>query len=153
FCIENEIDFTGKSDSTITSWNWSFGDSATSTLQNPTHQYDTAGVYNVRLSVEAENACANTATKTLPIFPPPKPDFMIDAPLPCSNTELAFTNQSETWGADTLITYSWNFNDEFLSSATDTTVVFQNGGTKNITLSAGIPGCTADTVKSIEIIS
>jgi 1,4-alpha-glucan branching enzyme len=30
----------------ITSWNWNFGDGATSTLQNPTHIYTNAGTFN-----------------------------------------------------------------------------------------------------------
>ncbi|MBP6455162.1 MAG: gliding motility-associated C-terminal domain-containing protein [Chitinophagaceae bacterium] len=37
--------------STITNWNWDFGDGNTSTLQNPTHNYSTAGNYLVRLIV------------------------------------------------------------------------------------------------------
>ena len=43
-----------KKDSTLnapTSWLWSFGDNTTSTLQNPVHQYLTAGVFTVKLKV------------------------------------------------------------------------------------------------------
>jgi Zn-dependent metalloprotease len=32
-----------------TSWSWDFGDGNTSTLQNPTHQYTTSGIYSVIL--------------------------------------------------------------------------------------------------------
>jgi PKD repeat protein len=34
-----------------TSWSWSFGDGATSTLRNPVHQYTSAGTRDVRLTV------------------------------------------------------------------------------------------------------
>ena len=37
--------------SAITSWNWSFGDGGTSSLQNPSHQYLSSGLFNVRLIV------------------------------------------------------------------------------------------------------
>jgi PKD repeat protein len=33
------VDFTDTSANTPTSWNWSFGDGATTTIQNPSHQY------------------------------------------------------------------------------------------------------------------
>ncbi len=38
---------------TITGWNWNFGDTNTSTLQNPVHTYATAGTYTVTLVVDA----------------------------------------------------------------------------------------------------
>ena len=37
----------------ITNWNWKFGDGTTSTLQNPTHEYATPGMYEVCLSIRA----------------------------------------------------------------------------------------------------
>jgi len=36
---------------TITSWNWDFGDDEYSTEQNPTHQYNNSGIYNVSLTI------------------------------------------------------------------------------------------------------
>ncbi|WP_299457697.1 PKD domain-containing protein [uncultured Microscilla sp.] len=42
-----------------TSWSWDFGDGTTSTLQNPTHAYTAAGVYNVKLTING------TTTKTI----------------------------------------------------------------------------------------
>ena len=38
-------------DSPVTAWVWLFGDGGTSTVQNPTHIYTTAGQYNVSLTV------------------------------------------------------------------------------------------------------
>ncbi|HQL80548.1 MAG TPA: PKD domain-containing protein, partial [Verrucomicrobiota bacterium] len=35
----------------ITSWYWEFGDGTTSTVQNPTHAYTSAGQYTVKLRV------------------------------------------------------------------------------------------------------
>ena len=44
-----------------TSWSWTFGDAGTSTSENPTHSYITAGVYNVTLTI---NSGASSLTKT-----------------------------------------------------------------------------------------
>nr|WP_321353039.1 PKD domain-containing protein [uncultured Methanoregula sp.] len=57
------VKFTDTSTKTPTSWTWDFGDSGTSTLQNPVHQYTTSGNYTV--SLKAANAAgSSTATKT-----------------------------------------------------------------------------------------
>jgi PKD repeat protein len=46
------VQFTGASFLSPTSWAWDFGDGGTSDLQNPVHQYQTGGSYNVSLTVE-----------------------------------------------------------------------------------------------------
>ncbi|NLR93399.1 PKD domain-containing protein [Flammeovirga agarivorans] len=60
---ENEsVQFTDAS-SDATSWAWDFGDGETSSEQNPTHTYTTAGTYSVKLTVTNE-AGSSTETKT-----------------------------------------------------------------------------------------
>jgi len=49
--IPLEVAFTDQSAGHVTSWNWTFGDGATSTLQNPTHTYMRPGQYTVSLTV------------------------------------------------------------------------------------------------------
>ncbi|MAB80303.1 MAG: hypothetical protein CMJ89_13195, partial [Planctomycetes bacterium] len=41
------VGFSDLSSETPTAWAWNFGDGATSTLQNPTHVYSTAGTFTV----------------------------------------------------------------------------------------------------------
>lgn len=45
------VRFTDTSIGSPTSWNWDFGDGGTSTTQNPTHTYATAGAFTVTLTV------------------------------------------------------------------------------------------------------
>jgi|GEM_PF-1223443 len=45
------VNFTDESSGSV-SWLWSFGDGNTSTLQNPSHTYATAGIYAVTLYIE-----------------------------------------------------------------------------------------------------
>jgi serine protease len=57
------VAFTDASTYNPTSWAWTFGDGGTSTLQNPSHIYATAGTYSVTLT--ATNAYgSNSLTKT-----------------------------------------------------------------------------------------
>ena len=57
------VQFTDTSLGTPTSWAWDFGDSATSTEQNPTHVYSAAGVYTVVLRA-ARGSSEDTETKS-----------------------------------------------------------------------------------------
>ena len=56
------VNFTDLSTNAPTSWSWSFGDGGSSTAQNPSHTYNSAGTYNVSLT--ATNAFGND-TKTV----------------------------------------------------------------------------------------
>ncbi|MEM7309015.1 MAG: M12 family metallo-peptidase [Planctomycetota bacterium] len=44
------VDFTDLSSGTVDTWTWTFGDGGTSSLQNPTHDYDLPGTYTVSLT-------------------------------------------------------------------------------------------------------
>lgn len=56
------VQFTDLSEN-VTEWNWNFGDGVTSTEQNPTHTYSTAGTYTVNLTESyANGTISKTAT-------------------------------------------------------------------------------------------
>jgi len=58
------VTFTDESTGVLlSSWSWDFGDGGTSTQQNPTHEYTTAGTYTVSLTVTGF-AGPDTETKT-----------------------------------------------------------------------------------------
>lgn len=57
------IQFTDLSTNGPTSWAWDFGDQGSSTLQNPAHTYNAAGVYTVSLTATNETG-SDQVTKT-----------------------------------------------------------------------------------------
>ncbi len=56
-----DVSFTDISSGSQNTWLWDFGDGQTSILQNPTHTYATAGIYNV--SLLASNPANSNYTK------------------------------------------------------------------------------------------
>ena len=53
------VQFTDKSTNSPTKWSWDFGDTATSTAQNPTHAYQVKGIYTVSLTARNDNGKDN----------------------------------------------------------------------------------------------
>ena len=57
------VKFTDQSANNPISWKWDFGDNTTSTEQNPSHTYQNAGKYTVKLTVTNDQG-SDTKTKT-----------------------------------------------------------------------------------------
>lgn len=128
------VAFTDLSTGSITSWSWTFGDGGTSTSQNPSHQYTSAGTYNVTLTVtgpggsdgETKNGyiTANPCT-------PPTAGFVGSPTSGDYPLNVTFTNQST--GATS---YSWTFGDGGTSTSTNPSYTYTTAGTFTVTLTA-----------------
>jgi PKD repeat protein len=71
-CGNPVVNFTDQSlvvGGVISNWDWDFGDAATSTQQNPTHNYAN-GTYTAVLTVTTANGCISRDTITVKVFPP-----------------------------------------------------------------------------------
>jgi gliding motility-associated-like protein len=71
---EPQVNFVDNS-SNATQWSWNFGDPTsdllnTSGLENPLHNYYTAGEYTVTLSVSNQSGCTDTATRLIIVHDP-----------------------------------------------------------------------------------
>jgi PKD repeat protein len=65
------VAFTGSGsdpDGTIASYAWTFGDGGTSTLQNPSHTYNTAGTYTATLTVTDNGGAKGSASVTITVL-------------------------------------------------------------------------------------
>jgi PKD repeat protein len=66
------IDFTDTSadtDGEIATWSWNFGDNSSDTVQNPSHTYLTAGIYQVTLTVTDSGGKSGSITKNVIVNP------------------------------------------------------------------------------------
>lgn len=80
----NTVFFTDYSTGSITNWYWDFGDSTSSTLQNPTHTYAGAGTYGVCLTVWSDTSCTDTWCQPV----------VIDPNISCFTLSTSVTNAS-----------------------------------------------------------
>jgi PKD repeat protein len=76
---KDTIQFTDDSTNNPTSWLWDFGDSNTSTDQNPTHQYAALGNYTVTLTAtNAQGSDPEVKTNYIHVVPPTEVDILVD---------------------------------------------------------------------------
>ncbi len=126
------------------SYEWHFGDGGTSTLQNPSHTYTTAGFFTDTLITTNTNGCKDTLIKV---------DYIkIKAPTVTINNlpqqgcaPLAWTFSSTVNSVVPIIGYQWFSNGVLFSTASNPSHIFPVGeyDIKLVVTSAG--GCT-DTV-------
>jgi gliding motility-associated-like protein len=65
------VNFTDNSASAITQWNWDFGNTQTSTVQNPYQFYNPGGTFSVNLITGNAFNCYDTVVKVVTVGTPP----------------------------------------------------------------------------------
>lgn len=92
----------------IASWNWSFGEGAFSSIQNPSYTYTNAAIKQPTLTLTSNHSCTNSAVGSVTIFP--LPTIAFDPPDVCTGTAVQFTNNSSV-ATGTVNSFAWNFGD------------------------------------------
>lgn len=153
-CVGNTTQFVDSSKTlsgSIVTWNWNFGDSQNSSIQNPQHAFSSATNYSVSLIVTSSFGCKDTITKVVTVIPGPNADFSIN-PNPVEALETAgFTDLST--GPSALTNWNWYFGDSTAANIQNPTHVFNNQGNYVITLAVkDINGCIDTVRKEISVV-
>ncbi len=154
-CETNPTTFTDLSTAgtgSIVAWSWDFGDSNSSSLQNPTHIYSNPGTYPVELTITTGAGCSDTYTANAIVNANPDVEFYTD-PV-CVGNITTFQNQS-TISQGTIAQWDWDFGD---GVGTDTqqnpTYLYGNVQTYNVTLTAvSDNGCTGTHTEAVDVNS
>lgn len=137
------------SSGTITGWNWNFGDplsvpNNTSSLQNPSHIFTSAGTFTVTLIITSNSGCTDTIAIPVTVNALPVANFSTTTV--CQGNATSFTDLS----TGNPVSWSWSFpgGNPALSSSQNPSSVFP-AGTYTVTLIAGTSfGCT-DTISQV----
>ena len=150
-CQSSPASFVASSDQDIGSYDWSFGDAATSTSISPVHQYSSTGTYSVHLDVVGSNGCKNSIIKQIQIFDPPVPDFILPSGMLCTNNAFTFSGTTP----DTYVghlSYEWYVNNDLAGVDRNLDYVFLETGAQEISLVTSIPGCSAEISKFTPLV-
>lgn len=117
------------SDGTIVSYYWNFDDGSTSDERNPTHTFNSAGSYNVTLTVTDNNGA--TATDTSKILVSENKAPIISASADPISGYVPLTVQFTASASDpdgSISSYHWDFDDGSTSSEQNPTHTFTSAG-------------------------
>ena len=137
------VNFTNTSTGGV-SYKWLFGDAGTSTELNPSHTYNTSGIFDVFLIATNALGCTDTLKKigAVKINPPNIKKFTSGAPFKgCAPYTSNFAADIDT--PEPIALYQWNFGDATpIVNGSNPTHTYTNTGFYNITLMiTTINGC------------
>ena len=113
-CNPLPVNFTNKStfiNQVSKYFKWNFGDSTSSTLQNPSHIFENttsnAATFKVKLTVSSEFNCTSDTVKDITVLPYLEAKFSVDSVKGCSPYPVYIHNASR----GNITQYQWVYND------------------------------------------
>ena len=115
-------------------WQWDFGDSSTSTAQDPIHIYAAEGIYNVTLVVTNDLGCVDSIVSAVEVVEIElNVQFTADS-IGCNDPLIYFTNTTTT--EDSIVQWIWLFGDGDSSQLESPVHQYEQGGFYSVTLVA-----------------
>jgi len=147
-CAPLTVNFSDLTVGTIDTWVWEFGDGTFSDIQHPTHEYTTAGVYDVSLAVTS--AAGNNDTVKfgyIVVSIPPVVAFTVSSPVVSVGETVYFTDTSTGDPFERV----WDFGDGGSATAQNPSHTFDTPGVYSPKLVA-TNGCGTDSLTMANMI-
>lgn len=117
-CLNSQTNFINQSSissGAITNYNWNFGNSLLSNLQNPYLVYANPGTYSVSLTVSSNMNCVASITKLVNVYA--LPNINVSANMVCLGQNTSFTNNSNIQSGQ-ITNFIWDFYNDGNADAT-----------------------------------
>ncbi len=115
----------------VATYHWDFGDNATASQNNSSHQYTAAGTYTVIFTVDVDG-CSSSISKTVTQAPRAQVNF--SSSVSCNNSVASFTNSSSVLFGT--LGYLWDFGDGKTSTSSNPNHDYSGFGSFNVKLKA-----------------
>ena len=132
----NGLHFWNYSAGTQTTFSWEFGDSTTSTLENPNHVYANSGTYQVCLTIGDSSGVTCSYCESVVIGNQNNGGCLADFYSYADSSSISTINFINYSGG-TPTGFSWDFGDNTTSSLENPTHAYANQGTYNVCLTIG----------------
>ena len=112
-CMGDSISFVNQTTPSNSSWEWTFGDGNSSTVESPKHYYNSPGTYDVSLKATTQYGCVKEL-QNIKIDIHPNPVAGIDTTWNIydpnnSNFELLYSDVSQPGGSSSIASWMWDF--------------------------------------------
>jgi PKD repeat protein len=135
------VSFDGASSTgDISAFSWSFGDGATSDINNIDHQYTISGIYTAHLTVSDLSGTTSSATIPItvtegtPVLEPPNAVISSSAAVGDAPLNVSFNGEGSTAPNSTISLYHWDFGDGSTATGINTSHLFITPGIFSTTL-------------------
>ncbi len=150
-CMPVKFHFFDESESLnpIYKWEWSFGDGSTSIEQNPQHEFNNFGEFNISLTIEDSKGCksVNLMNKAIEAIEP-NADFESTKNYICINDSIRFYDISNS----NIESFNWDFGNGYTSSERNPSQLYMDEGNYDVSLHiVDDHGCTTTTEKKLFI--
>ena len=147
-CFGEIVEFTSTGSATITNRLWDFGDGNTSSEINPSHQYDTSGVFNVIYYYSDVNNCSDFSTHEITVFERTDAIFTSSTNNACVNTEIEFSGSNDS----NIVNWEWDFGDGTTGNGQNITHIYNSWGNLDVILTTyDANGCSESTLQTFVI--
>lgn len=140
------VDSSSISNGTISQYFWNFGDSTSSSQQNPPiHIYAKPGSYTVTLKVSSTSGCLDSTSQSISVYENPVSSFTSSGI--CIGDSTHFTNNS----TPSVSTYFWDFGDGKTSMQKSPAHLYAATGKYKVSLVNTYADCSDTSYSFIEI--
>lgn len=140
-------DTSSQTSGNVNLWNWNFGDSITSSIQNPVHIYSQTGSFIVTLIASTDAGCTDTVQHTVVITQADSMAQFTYTPVSCQPA-ISFSS-SFTSG----LNYWWSFGDTQTSGIPSPSHTYSSPGTYSVILIVTDSAGCKDTVQKDVTVS
>jgi gliding motility-associated-like protein len=151
-CQGLETSFTNTStisSGAIATYQWDFGDQASSAQFDPAHTYSAAGIYTATLTAVSDEGCEAMVAEDVEVYPLPEVNFSISPQSGCEPLSASFTDQSTIAAGYNLGNWQWDFGDGNIARDPVHTNNFLNAGTYDVTLTVtSANGCITSATQA-----
>ncbi len=135
-CVPFEVPFTSTStvaEGAVLEWDWRFGDNKKSTEANPTHIYETPGIYSPYLKVITDKGCTHDSTfdDYITVYKLPIADF---TPTPREVTFFEPTISFIDNSSNDVVNWEWDFGNGQNSGTQSPIITFDDTGKYTVEL-------------------
>ncbi|HPS82730.1 MAG TPA: PKD domain-containing protein [Bacteroidales bacterium] len=152
-CQPLPVQFTDLSNPAGSVWQWNFGDMATSLVQNPSHTYNSPGLFDVTLIVTTAQGCDDTVSypNFINVFNQPIANITATPEITSIVDPVITFGSSSTGVSD----WSWNFGDGTTSGSTpDVIHEYLTDGVFSVSLIvSSADGCADTAYITVQVIA
>jgi len=144
------------SDGSIISYAWDFKDGTTGNGETVNHTFSSIGNYNVKLTVTDDKGATASTTKTITVTETPNQSptasFTANPTSGASPLQVTFDASSSYDSDGTIVSYAWDFKDEYTGNGETLNHTFNSTGNYNVKLTVtDDKGATDSATKTITV--